>query len=152
MKTAVSILLAFATALTGCGDETIVDPVPEDGPLITYSRSGGIAFTVQELEVNRDGAAKLTLQQGPKPESSQVELTEDELASLTEAVDAIDPAEIDVDSEVACADCYVYSLTWPNGTELEFAEFPEPPSEFEPLLTQLGEIVDAHSQPNPAGA
>jgi hypothetical protein len=151
MKTALAILLASA-AFAGCGDETIVEPVPEDAPLITYSRSGGIAFTVQELAVRRDGTARLTLQEGPKPESQPVELTEGELASLAEAVDAIDPAEVEVDSEVACADCYVYTLIWPNGTELEFAEFPEPPSELEPLLTQLAEIVEANSPPNPTGA
>jgi hypothetical protein len=152
MKTALSILFAAAGVLAGCGDETIVDPVPEDAPLITYSRSGGIAFTVQELAVNRDGTGKLTLQEGAKPESRAVELSEAELTSLTELVDAINPAEIEVDSEVACADCYVYDLTWPNGTELEFAEFPEPPSELEPLLTQLSQIVEENSPPNPTGA
>jgi hypothetical protein len=154
MKTA-ALALVVTAALAGCGggDGTITAPtVPEDGPLIGYSRSGGIAFSVQELEVNRDGTATLTLQEGTKPESRELALTDQELESLTEALEAVDPKAVDVETDVACADCYVYALTFPDGTELEFAEFPDPPSELEPLLTELNGIVEANSPPNPAGA
>ena len=57
VKLALLSLLACA-ALAGCGSDdgpTITDPPPE---LITYTRSGGIAFTVQELEVDRDGTRR----------------------------------------------------------------------------------------------
>lgn len=161
VKALAAILLALAAiagaALAGCGEddgEATASPDPElpaDGPLISYTRSGGIAFTVQQLEVDADGDATLTLQQGPKPETREVELTEEELDSLREEVAAIDPAAVDVETEITCADCYEYELVFPDGEELTFAEYPDPPAELEPLLAELGRIVERNSPANPIG-
>ena len=144
------IALAVAAAFASCGSDDERAPEPSaDGPLITYDRSGGIAFTVQALEVNADGTATLTLQEGTKPRSKGVELANAELASLTEAVEAVNPSEIDLPTVGVCADCYTYGLTFADGTELEFTEYPEPPTELDPLLDQLSGIVEANSPANP---
>ncbi len=155
------LLAILAVVLAGCGgddaspdppdDRTIPGPSDPEAPLISYTRSGGIAFTVQMLEVTAGGDATLTLQQGPKPEEKEFQLEEAELSALTDEVQAIDPGEVDAETEIACADCYEYQLVFPHGEELSFAEYPDPPSELDPLLSELNEIVEANSPANPIG-
>lgn len=151
VKAALLLLLACA-ALAGCGSDdgqTITDPPPE---LITFTRSGGIAFTVQELAVDRDGSATLTNVEAGKPKSEAIELSDEELASLTEAVDAVDPEELPEPGEGICADCYTYTFEFPHGIEREYTQSPEPPAEIQPLLGELLTLLEANSPPNQTGA
>ena len=145
-------LIMVLLALAGCGgdggggetERTVPGPSDPEAPLISYTRSGGFAFSSVELDVNAGGEAKLTVQQGPKPQTQSFELDAGELEELRELVAAVDPEAIDVETDIACADCYEYELVFPHGEELTFAEVPEPPAELQPLLAELNDLVDGH--------
>ena len=157
MRSLALITAPLALAFAGCGgdgeegggestsaERTVPGPSEPQAPLITYTRSGGIAFTSVELAVQAGGDATLTVQQGPDPQKRKFELDPTELEDLRELVVSVDPESVDVESDIACADCFEYRLVFPHGEELVFADVPGPPSELEPLLTELNEIVDGH--------
>jgi len=153
MKFAIALLAAAAIA--GCGSDdggiTISDPPPPGDDLISFTRSGGIAFTVQELVVDVDGSATLTNLEAGKPKTKEIQLDEAEAQALTDAVAAIDPEELPEPGEGICADCYTYAFVFPDGTEREYTQSPEPPAEIEPLLGELLTILEANSPPNQTG-
>jgi hypothetical protein len=153
MRLALIALLAAALAGCGSGDDeiTISDPPSPDTDLITFTRSGGIAFAVQEVQVDYDGSATLTNVEAGKPKTEDIELTEEQAEAVTEAVEAIDASELPEPEEGVCADCYTYSFVFGDGTEREYAQAPEPPAEIEPLLEEMLAILEANSPPNQTG-
>jgi hypothetical protein len=134
-----------ATTTTTSAERTVPGPRDPEAPLITYTRSGGIAFTSVELAVQAGGDAVLRVESGPgKPQEQEFELEAAELEELRALVASIDPEAVDVETDIACADCFEYRLVFPPGEEIAFADVPGPPAEVEPLLTELNEIVDGH--------
>jgi hypothetical protein len=148
-----TILAVLSVVLAGCGggdadpettsaERSLPGPSDPEAPLISYTRSGGFAFTSVELDVQAGGDATMTVQSGPKPQTQRFELEAAELEELRDLVAAVDPEEIDVETDVACADCFEYLLVFPHGEKIAFADVPGPPPELEPLLDELNQIVD----------
>jgi hypothetical protein len=152
LLTIFSALALLAALLGGCGadgetegassERAVPGPSDPEAPLISYARSGGFAFTSVELDVQAGGDATMTVQSGPKPQTQRFELEAAELETLRDLVAAVDPEAIDVETDVACADCFEYLLVFPRGEKIAFADVPGPPPELEPLLDELNQIVD----------
>jgi hypothetical protein len=150
-----TLIALVAVALAGCGSgddgPTISDPPPPDTDLISFTRSGGIAFTVQEIVVDYDGSATLTNVENGEPKTEDIELTEEEAETVTDAVESVDASELPEPGEGICADCYTYTFVFPDGTERAYAQSPQPPAELDPLLDEMLTILEAHSPPNQTG-
>lgn len=87
----VTALAAFAAfSFAGCGEDAPPsDPSGTDeGPPVTYSRSGGLSAVSEQLVVDRDGDARV--ESGPvgQPVSTELELTDLELDELMDMLDA----------------------------------------------------------------
>jgi hypothetical protein len=110
---AASVLAAVALGLIGgCGEDEGEAPdspsPPSDGPLVEYSRTGGIAGIDERLRIEADGAATYAVG-APEPRRRSFALSETELEELNGlldevALDALEP----MDS--GCADCFVYTV------------------------------------------
>jgi hypothetical protein len=145
------LIVLVAAALAGCGSGE-GSSGPDDGALISFSRSGGIAFSAQELEVQADGSATVTNVEEGEPKAVSFQLSNDEFEALRESVEAVDPDEVDVETEGLCADCYTYTFGFADGSEIEFDQSIETPPELEELLAAVTRLVEANSPPNQTGA
>ena len=143
MRAALAILLGSAVIGAGCGDEadqTETTP-PDDGPLVTYDRSGGLAYSAQRLVVEGDGAASLVVEGYERVKPTELELSQAELdelrAALEEATLESDPGP------VTCSDCYSYSIEY-GGEQASFDQTAIPPAT-EPAIGLLEQIVARES-------
>lgn len=135
---AAALLLA-----AGCGDGQDTTTDPGNDPLVTYSRSGGIAGIEERLLVDRGGRATVSIG-GGSPTSFT--LSDSELGRLEAALQAADLAAV-TDRETGCADCFRYEVTY-DGTTVAYDEVAEPPPSVAAVVSQLGGLVAEHS---PAG-
>jgi hypothetical protein len=98
-----------------CGDEeTGTEPVPpRTEMLVVYGHGGGIAAAPRILEVDREGHATLTATvpgpNGPRNETSEFDLTPDQLADLEDQLAAAE-GEAGPTEPSGCADCFTYSI------------------------------------------
>lgn len=139
-------MLVAATA-AGCGDGPSQSPTqpPTDGPLVSYTRSGGLATTAQHLVVEQDGSATVRVE-GPGNIGGDLRLSGAELARLRAA---IDDATLDVDSPPAtCADCFTYEIT--AGGETASFDQTQIPAATAPLVALLEEVVARETPSGPA--
>lgn len=114
--TLLAAISALALALVGgCGNDDPAAPAPPQsdaapaGDLVVYSRIGGIAYSEDRLEVDRDGHAVLTSELGQGEQRREFELSGADLTDLEAqlaaamGIDAPGPTP-------GCSDCYVYSV------------------------------------------
>ena len=138
-----AILVAVTTA-AGCGEQETNQPPtqpPPGGPLVTYERSSGLAYTAQRRVVEQDGSASLRVEGYGKSEAD-FELSGAELDELRAA---LDEASLDGDpGPVTCSDCYSYSIEY-GGQAAGFDQTAIPP-ETEPALGLLEQIVTRESR------
>jgi hypothetical protein len=148
-------LIALAGALVlvaGCGEgdsaETTTTAAPTDGPLVTYSREGGVASMPVELTIETDGSATLTSEYDGQAEDFTLDGAE--LDRLTGELEAADldgfggPAE-----PSSCADCFLYTVTY-GETTVSYDDTASPSDEIVALVGHLDELAMAHT-PAPAG-
>lgn len=156
LVTALAALAAFSFA--GCGDDapSADPPGTDDGPLVTYSRSGGLSGISEQLVVDRDGDARVEAGSVGQPVSTELELTDLELADLMEMLDAA-PLDAFEQSPGGCDDCFEYGIeTGGESIELSDTDLQEGsgatvPNEIFALLDKLGSIVEeatASVEPN----
>lgn len=111
-------LVGLLVALGGCGGDASTTPTSGgsgDGPLVTYTKSGGFAPILQTIVIERDGAA--TVKTGYPADTGgkrvRFELEQEELESLRKAIEA---TTLEKESaQTACADCFVYEVETANG-------------------------------------
>lgn len=98
--------------ITGCGGDEEQGPdsagPQSGGPLVEYSRTGGVAGIDEGLRIEADGAGVYEVGQ-PEPRRQSLELSEAELEELSALVDeaALDAVEAEPSG---CADCFVYTV------------------------------------------
>lgn len=130
--------LIVLALVAGCADDEA--PLPTEGTLLEYTRSGGIAFSLVEVRIDAGGTGVVA--SGGNPEDMKerrFELTAAQLDELRQTL-----AENPIDSlpdpgDQVCADCFVYSLAY-GGEEYEFdqvADVPEGASAVTALLADL---------------
>ena len=105
-----AIVLGLIAGGCGSDEEQAPDsPGPKgDGPLVSYSRTGGVAGIDERLQIEADGAGVYELGP-PEPRRRSLELSE---AELEELIGLVDEAALDaVEAEPSgCADCFVYTV------------------------------------------
>ncbi len=134
--------LAVAVALTavGCGSGSSSSSNPGGGePLVSYHRSGGLAYSNLTLTVDGDGHAVATAK-GPTGSSRRsLTLTQPEVAKLRRALDAAPLAGLPKRKDLGCADCYRYQFEYGGGT-YSTDEASLPPS-LRPVIATLDPIA-----------
>ena len=135
------VLIAVAATLgAGCGTDEEPPAEPDTtGPLVVYERGGGVAGVFEELRIERDGKATVTIGRGDERDSFRLPAEQLERlgAELAEA-DLSDPG-----GPPGCADCFEYSLTY-EGKTVRFDDLAEPPASLVAVLTDLRRIVADH--------
>lgn len=153
MRSIATIAFALlALAWPGCGDETAT---PEDtqtqtetgtGPLVTYSRMGGVAGAQEQLRIERDGQAAVSTY-GGAPHSFQ--LGDGELALLESELDTADFEGIETpETPSGCADCFTYAITY-DGHSYSYDDLVEPPPS---VLTAVEHLTRVATENYPRGA
>lgn len=144
-------LVAAAALVVGCGDEDAPNE-PAGGPLVAYERSGGIAGVLEELRIERDGRATVTV--GPARDRATFTLDEAELAELEEELEAADLGAADAPpGDPVCSDCFEYRIAY-DDFEVTLSDLDRPAPSLEEVLAHLGRLVSDNQPPQsppPAG-
>jgi hypothetical protein len=153
-RLALGIVAALALSVAGCGsddgDDTTPQPPEGGGPLVVYTKTGGVAGVREHLEIAADGTATLAVGY-QQPEVRRFELDAAELDRLRELLADADFPGVDPGPGIGCADCFQYEVTY-AGTTTAFAEIAGIPDSVGRAVTELGEIVEAQSPaPQPPG-
>lgn len=136
---AIVLLLAACGGAAG-GDGDAEGAAELEGEL-RYTRSGGFAGAHDELVIQPDGAARLSVRGANEEEFN---LSEDELESLATALgDAgLEDIPSDSTSDPAAPDAFTYVIGY--GDEEVRTDDASVPSELTKLLTALDRIVSEH--------
>jgi hypothetical protein len=141
-----AVALAIALGAAGCGSEAD-DPEPgppeSGGPLVVYTKTGGVAGVREHLEIDGDGGATLTAGYQP-PEVRRFELDAAELGRIRDLLATADFAGVDPGPGIGCADCFQYEITY-AGKTTAFAEIAGIPDSVGRVVTELRELVEAQS-------
>lgn len=129
----IAFMMALA-ALGGCGEDATPDP-PDEGPLLEYSRSGGFAFSIDEVTIDSDGSgvARFGSDLG-NLEKKTFELSEAQLDELRTTLEENPIPDIDK-GDSACADCFAYEYAY-GGDEIYFDQV-SVPEELEPVQRMI---------------
>jgi hypothetical protein len=139
LATAAIAVLIAATAI-GCGGGAGSTDPTADGPLVTYSRGGGIAGVDERLRIEPDGSAVVSV--GIDGRQSSFALTDHELAQLRGELEAADLGSVDAQGPpTGCADCFVYELTY-GGRTISYDEASPVPEPVATVVADLGTLVD----------
>ena len=136
-------LLAVALLLaTACGGEAGGGGAGGLDGELRYTRSGGLAGVHEELVIQPDGRARLTVR-GQDPE--EFSLSEEELEGVASALEeaALDDIPADSTSDPAAPDAFTYVIEY-EGREVR-TDDPSAPSELDSLLGELDRIVSDHA-------
>jgi hypothetical protein len=141
---ALGVVALFAVAGCGSSDEGDSTPAPSDsgGPLVVYTKTGGVAGVREHLQVSDDGSATLAVGYQPV-EKRSFELEPDELDRLRGLLEAADFDGVDPGPGIGCADCFQYEIEY-AGKRTAFAEIAGIPDSVGQVVTELGGIVEAH--------
>jgi len=108
---AAAAVLVFLLGVAGCNDTTPAqgDPGPPE-TLLTYERSGGFTGLTQSLLVLSDGTATFTNAGG---KTKRFEVSTERVSELADTLEDIDWSRAgDEPSNVGCADCYLYDISY----------------------------------------
>ena len=148
MKT-IPFWVALAIAVVGCGDgDGGSSPTTSTaGPLVAYTKTGGVAGVNEHLAVKDDGSAILEVGY-QDPARQRFDLDAEGLDHLRELLAAADFAGVDPGPGIGCADCFQYEIEY-EGSTTAFAEIGDIPQSVGDVVAELGRIVEAHA-PTPA--
>jgi hypothetical protein len=107
------VVSALVLAAAGCGGGELPSPGGEE-ELLRYSRGGGFAPSIYELEV--DAAGRAVVRYGDTPETLKedvVQLSATELAGLRGVLEENPISDFpEPDPDAICADCFSYELVY----------------------------------------
>jgi len=146
MRHLTAFALSAVLALTGCGSDRPAGPSGNE-TLITYTRSGGFAPTLERLTMDVDGDG--TGRSGFGASGRKIRSFTLAPGKLEELRDAIEAARLDeVEAgDYVCADCFEYEIKTPDAevslSNVDFDEGSEAviPPEVDELYDLLGELA-----------
>jgi hypothetical protein len=131
------ILGLVAAVAAGCGGG---EATAEMSAELQFVRSGGIAGQHDELTIQPNGDAKLTVRNG---EEASFRLSDDELKELQSALDdGLQGVDTDSTSEQPAPDAFTYAISY--GDEEVRTDDLSVPDELTELLSTLTGIVEDH--------
>lgn len=133
------VLVATLLVASGCGGDGKTTAGMNDD--LRYERGGGFAGVYEQLVVNPDGRASLIVR---GHEEQNFNLSEEELNSLTAALDEANLEDLPSDSTSGqpAPDTFSYSLSYQDKRIM--TDDPSIPSDLKPLLSELNRIVENH--------
>lgn len=142
-------LAALALGPAACGSGPSEGPEPSSGPLVVYAKSGGLSGVFEGLQIERGGAARVTIGTGGTPR--EFRLDDDELGELEAALAEADLEAIEAPVDTGCGDCFEYSIEH-DGKRYSYDEISDPPESVTALVAELDRLVGEHSPPESAAA
>lgn len=146
--------LAFAAIVLtpGCGDDTESgSPIPSEGTIFEYTRSGGLAFSIYEVSIEADGTGTVSLGSDVRDlEETEFTLTEPEVEELHEILEEHPISSLPGPGGAVCADCFEYSYSY-GGDEYALSGASEPVEELDALRDFMADLPLPPDQPNFGG-
>jgi hypothetical protein len=132
------ILGLVAVMAAGCGGGEAAAEMNDE---LQYVRSGGFAGEHDELTIQPNGGAHLTVRGG---DEAQFRLSDEELDDLQTALDGAELQDVasDSTSEQPAPDAFSYVITY--GDKEVRTDDPSVPDQLKDLLAALNGIVEAH--------
>jgi hypothetical protein len=137
------VAILCATAAAGCGSGSSSSATSTTstggGPLVSYHRSGGLAYSNLTLTVDSDGHA-VAVSKGPTGANRRAfTLPSSQVAKLRRTLDAAPLGKLPKRPNTACADCYLYEFDY-GGDTYNTDEASLPPS-LKPVIAALDPIA-----------
>lgn len=146
MKRASLLFLALGALAAGCGSDE--GDIPTEGTILEFSRAGGIAFSVYEVEVDADGSAVARFGSNPEDLSEEeFELADNEISELRTILEENPISELPDPRDAACADCFEYIYEY-GGDRYETADVSEPIAALSELDAFLADLPIPEDQAN----
>lgn len=143
---AVLAAISILAAAPGCGDDDGVPSDGDEGPLISYTRSGGIAGVHEELMIKPDASGTATVEIAGDSRQEAVQLKQDQLDRLVALLEATPIDSLpEPDPNSGCADCFQHELRY--GGETYLATDVTLPAEIRPLLAVLDDVLAPVREP-----
>jgi hypothetical protein len=129
-------LLAMLACAAGCGSNSSGS---SSAVLVTYVRSGGLPGIYEKLVVEESGSATVSQGLASNAKAKRFSVSDSDVAALRHDLDAADLGSQKNASPGACADCYVYDITYAGhhftGDEATL------PAAVHPAVTSLNAII-----------
>ncbi len=139
--TTAAALVIIALAGAGCGGGSTSSSTAQKGGgrLVSYHRSGGLAYSNLTLTVDSDGHA-VAIAKGPTGSNRRsLTLPQSEVAKLRTTLDAAPLAGLPKRTNLGCADCYRYQLEY--GGDSYSTDEASLPSSLKPVVAALDPIA-----------
>src|SRR4051794_15480624 len=107
---AIGVAAALATA--GCGSDSGTSSTDGGGRLVSYHRSGGLAYSNITLVLGSDGHGMATATGPTGTNRRKVTLSPSEVDRLGKVLDGAPLADLPKSPGLGCADCYRYVLAY----------------------------------------
>lgn len=124
------------------GDPPIVEevePLPDEGLLVSYAREGGIAFSRYAIRINADGTGSGGPAAGTEADVRRFNISPEQLKKLRGLLDETRLPE-DREFEAECPDCFIYTIGYGN-EEIEWDQVNGPPARYMEIIQYVREIA-----------
>ena len=152
MRSLLTLVACAAVLAAGCGDDstTSTSQGGDGDELVTYARSGGFASYPVRLTVAADGAARVAIEV-PDAGSRTFELTDDELARLSDGLQTAAFADLPDPGPAVCADCFEYEVTYAGQTYSYDDATEGVPSSVSDVVAELDRIANSNAPADTLG-
>lgn len=131
-----------AISVVGCGSSSSSSSSTSTGghgAVVSYHRTGGLAYSNVTLTVDSDGHA-VAVAKGPTGSNRKsLTLTASQVAKLRKTLDAAPLAGLPKHTNLGCADCYRYQLEY--GGDSYSTDEASLPSSLKPVIAALDPIA-----------
>ena len=123
-------------------------PIPSEGTIFEFSRSGGIAFSIYEVTIDADGTGVLETTTTAEPAAAgEFKLSDAELDELRAILEETPISSLPDPGDAVCADCFEYTYSY-GGEEITLSDASEPMPELDDLEQFLADLPLPEDQPN----
>lgn len=133
----------LALAAPGCGSSSTSSTSGDAGDsgarLVSYHRSGGLAYSNITLVVDSDGKGVATSTGPTGKNTERVDLSSSQLEKLERALHDTPLGDLPEHRALGCADCYLYAFAY--GGDRYVTDEASVPAELKPVIAVLDPIA-----------